>query len=33
MRHHQPIEHLDGQLYVDKVEGELVDVGDGEEEE
>jgi peptide deformylase len=27
------IEHLDGQLYVDKVEGELVDVGDGEEEE
>lgn len=26
------IEHLDGQLYVDKVEGELVDVGDGEEE-
>lgn len=27
------IEHLDGQLYVDKVEGELVDVGDGEEED
>lgn len=27
------IEHLDGQLYVDKVEGELVDVGDGEDEE
>ena len=27
------IEHLDGQLYVDKVEGELVDVGALEEEE
>ncbi len=25
------IEHLDGQLYVDKVEGELVDVGEAEE--
>ncbi|MCI8963879.1 MAG: peptide deformylase [Eubacterium sp.] len=25
------IEHLDGQLYVDKVEGELVDVGEEEE--
>lgn len=26
------IEHLDGQLYVDKVEGELVDVTEAEEE-
>ncbi|MCI8363640.1 MAG: peptide deformylase [Eubacterium sp.] len=25
------IEHLDGQLYVDKVEGELIDVGEDEE--
>ncbi len=25
------IEHMDGQLYVDKVEGELVDVGEEEE--
>jgi len=25
------IEHLDGQLYVDKVEGELLDVGEAEE--
>lgn len=25
------IEHLDGQIYVDKVEGELVDVGEEEE--
>ena len=25
------IEHLEGQLYVDKVEGELVDVGEAEE--
>lgn len=25
------IEHLDGQLYVDKVEGELIDVGEAEE--
>ncbi len=25
------IEHLDGELYVDKVEGELVDVGEAEE--